>query len=66
MLSHVATELFKVKVPLRRNFSNYFFLFFAFSESLSGTYSLVQAVLSSKPGKMFFYGFSGQFFVRHY
>ena len=38
---------------------------FAFSESLSGTYSSVQAVLSNKREKMFFYGFSRQFSGRH-
>ena len=43
------------------------FIVFAFSESLSGTYSPVKAVLSNKRGKMdFFYGFFRKFFVRHY
>ena len=41
-----------VKVPLRRNDC---FEFIAFSECLSGTYSPVQAVLSSKRGKMDFF-----------
>ena len=48
-----------VKVPLRWNDC---FEFVAFSESLSGTYSPVQAVLSSKCGKMdFFCGFPESF-----
>ena len=41
-----------VKVPLRRNFSNSLFLR---SESLSGTYLPVRAVLSNKHGKMDFF-----------
>ena len=42
------------------------FIVFVFSESLSDTCSPVQAVLSNKRGKMFFHGFSWEFFVRHY
>ena len=38
------------------------FIVFAFSESLSGTYSPVQQAREDE----FFYGFSRKFFVRHY
>ena len=57
----ITAEILKVvKVALRRNFSIRFFIVFAFSKSLSGTYSPVRAVLSNKRRKMDFFTVFGR------